>query len=105
MSGNNRNNTLGRYFKSIVIFAGSLAGLLSLLYIAMWVLIYMGLTGVWPFSPLERITEEIVLEIPVLKHGRFQPIMNGNCTSGPSSRGRVHAPRLSYCVSQQPFCA
>ena len=42
ISGDNRNKAFGSYFKTVLIFTESLAGILTLIYIVLWIVIYKG---------------------------------------------------------------
>lgn len=51
-----------RKLKIILLALAGLVGALALLYGAMWVIVYWALAGIWPFSPLEHVTEQLGLE-------------------------------------------
>lgn len=51
-----------RELKIILLALAGLVAVLALLYLAIWVVIYWALAGIWPFPPLEHVTKQLVLE-------------------------------------------
>ena len=78
-----------RILKIILLNVGDLSGVLALLYVMMRGIIYLTLTGVWTFPPLERIFEEFALEnggrIVVIYY--FRPDLSSTLIPGLTDEG------------------